>query len=92
MVVVTLKKVCKSAILIAGLLIGINIFVNTPEMLTSPNIVTPITLNIRWITAVRRAFVLVPTDAISDVIHVPILLPKLCTALDQTTKALQPTS
>ena len=47
MVVVTLKKVCKSAILIAGLLIGINIFVNTPEMLTSPNIVTPITLNIR---------------------------------------------
>lgn len=46
-------------------------------MLTSPNIVTPITLNIRWITAVRRAFVLVPTDAISDVIHVPILLPKI---------------
>ena len=43
---------------------------------TVPNSVVPITLNIRWMTVVLLAFLLVPTLARSAVIQVPMFCPK----------------
>ena len=44
---------------------------------TASSITTPMTLNIRWTTAARRAFFCVPTEESRAVTHVPIFCPMM---------------
>ena len=76
-VVTTLNRVCMLAIWAAGLE-GVSScihWVSGVRMQIVVKITVPIILNIRWITVVRLALRLVPTDASTAVIQVPIFWP-----------------
>ena len=73
-VVAILKMVCTFAICAAGFA-GLVVIIQSTNGVTihsTTKIAVPTTLNIRWMAVVRFAFLLVPTEARTAVIQVPI--------------------